>query len=153
MDASGAEAGGTGSSVAFTVGNEDLTVDLDGLLSVGNLRVTGDGTGGLTFGTRRDQSLRMESEGLLMVDETVVSSPRLLAGLGSYAYKGEKDSNLIFTATNASKVATLLLTDIGDAKILGWTSGWFSRKYCFSGIGAVRVDGERRGDGTVVLFR
>lgn len=51
-DASGAEAGATGFSVAFTVGDEDLTVDLDGLLSVGNLRVTGDGTGGLTFGTR-----------------------------------------------------------------------------------------------------
>ena len=152
LDASGAEAGATGFSVAFTVGDEDLTVDLDGLLSVGNLRVTGDGTGGLTFGTRRDQSLRMESDGLLMVDETVVSSPRLLAGLGSYSCKGEASSDLIFTATNASKVATLLLTDIGDAMILGGNPGaWFSRKYGFSGIGAVRVDGERRGDGAVEL--
>lgn len=151
LDASKTEAGGTGSSVAFTVGNEDLTVDLDGLLSVGNLRVTGGGTGELTFGTQREQSLRMESDGLLMVDETVVSSPRLLAGLGSYSYKGEANNHIIFTAANDSKVATLLLTDIGDAMISGGNPSWFTRKYCFSGIGAVRVDGDRRGAAALEL--
>ena len=147
----GDEQGEVGSCVVFPVGTDDLTINLDGLLSVGSVRITDGGAGVLTLGTERTQSLRIESEGCLAVDGTVVTSPRLVAGLGSYSHKGESADKQVFAVSNDSLSATLRLSDIGDAKILGGEPSWVSRTYGFSGRGAIRVDGEIRNLGGLIM--
>lgn len=134
----GAGRGQIGDSVSFTVGEDDLTIDLDGCTSIGNVVVTGGGRGKLTFGTSTAQSLRLELGGVFSVDASVTTSPEVLAGAGSYTSQWDAGPQVHYE--NNSLDAELVLHDLGHALIYD-KSDWTSRRYNLRGKGAIRILG------------
>ena len=135
VDSNGNEAGAAGAEVEFVVGASDRTIDLDGLLSVANMSVSGTGGGRLLFGTSDAQTLTLEEGGAFTVAASVSKAPILVAGLGQYGTGGSATKS---TFTNDS--ADPIVFQGGIGRKFGYTS-WKGLVFTFAGTGGYRLAG------------
>ena len=116
------------------------TIDLGGLFSVKNVKVTGADTPSVVFGAAEGQPLPIGYKGSLTVDASVTVAPRLPYGL--VMGKGNIDSTTEtkFTLTYDCADPLHIETSCTDTKDVRTTAGWWCSTPTFVGSGDLYFD-------------